>query len=278
MFPFIAAFAQVGGIIIDKITLTRRQVSVHVFVPILFLFLFLLTALLFPFLGEISTKFFETRYLLVFAGMLLTATIWNIFYYQGVQAEKVHEFELIVMFQPLLTILLATIFLKGERNLHIEIAATIAAIFLIVAHLKKAHLEMTLGGYKLVLAVVFMSIELILIKVLLEVFSPVAIYCVRTGILFIFFFLFYHPQIKKVANQNVGLILSSATLGTVQMVSKFYGFQQYGVVYTSLILIISPILVYIISTVLLHEKLKLRTVLSAIIILGCIIYASLAGE
>ncbi|MFA6493104.1 MAG: EamA family transporter [Patescibacteria group bacterium] len=278
MFPFISAFAQVGGIIIDKITLTRRQVSVRVFVPILFLFLFLLTALLFPFLGEISTQIFETRYLLLFVGMILAATIWNIFYYQGVQAEKVHEFELIVMFQPLLTILLATIFLKGERNLHIEIAATVAAIFLIIAHIKKDHLEMTLGGYKLVLAVIFMSIELILIKLLLEIFSPVAIYCVRTGILFVFFFLLYHPQINKVANQNIGLILSSATLGTVQMISKFYGFQQYGVVYTSLILILSPILVYIISTVLLHEKLKFRTVLSAIVILGCILYATLAGE
>ncbi|MCL5407520.1 MAG: EamA family transporter [Patescibacteria group bacterium] len=278
MFPFISALAQVGGILVDKITLTRRQVSVHVFVPILFLFLFLLTALLFPFLGKISIEVFSLRYLLIFLAMIIAATVWNIFYYQGVQSEKVHEFELIMMFQPLLTILLATIFLKGEQNLQIEIVAIIAAIFLIVAHLNKAHLEITLGGYKLLLAVLFMSVELILIKILLVVFSPVALYCIRTGILFIFFFLFYHPQIKKVAGKNSALILASASLGTLQMISKFYGFEQFGVVYTSLVLILSPILVYICSTIFLHEKLKLRTVISAIVILGCIVYASLVGK
>jgi len=278
LFPFISAITQVGGIIVDKITLTRRQVSTHVFVPVLFLFLFLLTAILFPFLGDISIKIFELRYLLIFLSMLLAAVIWNIFYYQGVQAEKVHEFELIVMFQPLLTILLATIFLSGEKNLQIEIAAIVAAIFLIVAHIKKAHLEITTASYKLILAVIFMSVELILIKILLDIISPVALYCIRTGVIFVFFFLLYKPQIRKVANHNTALILSSAVLGTTQMITKFYGFEQYGVIYTSLILIIAPILVYIVSTIFLHEKLKPRTIVSAIVILGCIVYATMAGR
>lgn len=278
MFAFIAALAQVGGIIVDKITLTRRQVSVHVFVPILFLFLFLLTSLLFPFLGKISIEIVEPRNLIIFLAMLIAAIVWNIFYYQGVQSEKVHEFELIVMFQPLLTILLATVFLKNERNINIEIAATIAAVFLIISHIKRTHFQMSTGGYKLVLAVIFMSIELILIDTLLDIFSPVALYSIRTGILFLFFFIFYHPQINKVAPKNIALILATSALGTTQMISKFYGFKEYGVVYTSLILIISPILVYIISTFTLHEKIKWRTLVSAVVILGCIVYASLMGK
>ena len=278
MFPLIAALAQVGGIIVDKITLTRRQVSTRVFVPILFLFLFLITAILFPLLGEISQEFFAPYYLIIFLGMLITAFIWNIFYYQGVQAEKVHEFELIIMFQPLLTILLATIVFKGERNLEIGVAAVVAAIFLIIAHIKKAHLNLTLGDYKLLLAVILMSSELILINILLEVFSPVALYAIRTGIIFIIFFLWYHPQINKVANQNIALILGSASLGVAQMVSKFYGFEQYGVVYTSLVLILSPVLVYVVSTIFLHERLKFRTIFSAVVILGCIVYATVVAK
>jgi len=278
MFPFIAALAQVGGIIVDKITLTRRQVETHVFVPILFLFLFLFTAILFPFLGTISIKIFQPYYLIIFISMLGAAIVWNIFYYQGVQSEKVHEFELIVMFQPILTILLATIFLKGERNLQLEIIALIAAISLIIAHLRKDHLVISPGSWKLILAIIFMSGELILIKILLEIFSPVALYCVRTAILFTIFTIFYHPQMKKVANGNLLLIVGSSFLGAVQMVTKFYGFEIYGVVYTSLILILSPILVYIISTFFLHERLKLRTVVSAIVILACIVYATVVAR
>lgn len=210
--------------------------------------------------------------------MLISAVTWNIFYYRGVQAEKVHEFELIVMFQPLLTILLATIFLKGERNIHIEIAALIAAIALIIAHVQKRHFEISKSAFGLIVAVIFISIELIIIKLLLAVFSPVALYGVRTAILFCFFFFYFRPQMKKVSNTNVLLILSTSLLGTTQMVTKFYGIEKYGLIYTSLILILSPILVYILSTIFLHERLKTRTVISALVILGCIVYASLLGK
>ena len=267
-----------GGIIVDKITLTRRQVEVRVFVPILFLFLFLLTAVLFPFLGKFSLDLFLWKNLLLFIAMLVAATIWNIFYYRGVQAEKVHDFELIVMFQPLLTIFLATIFLKGERNIHVEIAAFIAAVFLIIAHIKKNHLELSKGATQLILAVVFMSIELVIITLLLKFISPVALYCVRTGILFVFFYFYNRPEIFRVANRNISLIFLSAILGTTQMVTKFYGMEKYGLIYTSLILILSPLLVYVVSTIFLHERLKPRMIISALVILGCIVYATMLGK
>ena len=278
MFPFIAALTQVGGIIIDKIILTRRQVALRVFVPILFLFLFLFTAFLFPFLGRISWDLFGGYYLWLFGAMLVVAVIWNVCYYRGVQSEKVHEFELIVMFQPLLTILLATLFLKGERNIHLELAALVAAIFLIIAHWQKSHLEISRGSLYLVSAVVFMSVELILIKILLEVFSPVALYFVRTGILFLFFIFFYRPHLVQVAERNWLLIAATSFLGTTQMVTKFYGFAELGVVYTSLILILAPVLVYLASKVILHEHITTRTVVSLTVILGCIIYATIVGR
>lgn len=278
MFPFLAALAQVGGIVVDKITLTRRQVSTHVFVPLLFFFLFLITAILFPFFGQISASILELKYIFIFIFIIITAIVWNIFYYQGVQSEKMHEFELILMMQPLLTILLATIFLKGESNIHIEIAAIAAAVFLIISKLQKAHITLSKGSYKLVLAVVFMSVELILIKVMLAAISPVALYAIRTGLLFILFMVCYRPHFNRVADTNLWLILLTSIFGVTQMIAKFYGFEAYGVVYTSLILILSPILVYFVSTVFLHEKLKVKTVVSAIVILGCIVYATILGK
>ena len=246
--------------------------------PILFLFLFLLTAILFPFFGKISIDILSWRYIILFSAMIATAIIWNIYYYRGLQAEKVQEFELIVMFQPLLTILLATIFLKGERNIHIEIAAFIAAVCLIVAHINKNHLTLSRGATQLVLAVVFMSVELIIIDVLLKVLSPVALYTIRTGILLIFFYLYMRPQISRVADSNIWLIFLTSAFGVAQMVSKFYGFEKYGVIYTSLILILAPILIYIISSIWLHEKLKPRMIISALVIIGCIVYATILGK
>jgi len=278
LFALLAALTQAGGILVDKIILTRRRVEIHVFTPILFLLLFLLTSLLFPFLGTVSSELFKPYYLIIFISMLVLAVIWNFFYYRGVQSEKIHEFELILMAQPLITILLATIFLKGERNIHIIIAALIAAVALIIAHIRKTHLELSKASIGLIVAVLFMSIELILIKILLNVLSPVALYSIRTGIVFIFFFFYFRPKIFQASNVNVLLILLTSFLGVIQMVSKFYGFEEFGVIYTSLILIISPLLVYIISTLFLHEHLKPRTIISALVILGCIVYATLLGR
>lgn len=278
MFPFIAAFAQAGGIIVDKIILTRRQVSLHVFVPAVFLFLFLLTMLFMPFLGRVSPDIFQTKYILIFCAMIVSAIIWNIYYYRGVQTEKVHEFEMIMMLQPLITVLMATIFLKGERNINLEIAAIIASLALIAAHLNRRHLEFSDGVWGLLLAVVFTSIEIILIKLLLDVINPVALYAVRTGILFVFFYLFYHPDLTKMSEKNVWLVLLTSAIGMTQMIMKFYGFTQYGVIYTSLILIMAPVLVYLISTTFLHERMKPRAIMSAIVILVAIVYASVVSK
>lgn len=278
MFPFISALAQVGNVVVDKVVLTRRQVSVHVFVPIIFLFLFLTTACLYPFFSKVNPDFFTLKYILLFLAMLVSAVVWNIFYYQGVQAEKVHELETILMFQPLLTILLAALILRGETNIHIEIASIVAAVMLILAHVKKNHLEFSAGSYKLILAVIFMSVELIIIKELLNVLSPVSLYFFRTGIMFVFFYIFYHPKINQVAPANYGLMFLVGVLGTTQMVTKFYGFSEFGVIYTSLILILAPLLIYIVSAIYLHEKLKSRTIISALVILGCIVYATILGR
>jgi len=277
MFPIIAALSQVGNTFIDKIVLTRRQVSLRVFVPLLFLFLFLLCAILFPFFGTISPTIFTPYYLLIFFLMLLTAIVWNIFYYRGLQSEKVNEFELIIMFQPLFTIILATVFLRGEQSIHVVLASIVAAIALILSHIQKKHLEFSAGAINLILAVIFMSVELILIKVLLAVFSPVALYTIRTAILFIFFYFYYRPELFRVSNTNILLVLSSAALGVLQMVAKMYGFEKYGVVYTSLILIAAPLMIYFFSTLFLHEKIKPRILIAALVILICIVYATVLG-
>lgn len=242
------------------------------------MFLMLLTALLMPSLGKVSSSFWQTKYIFGYLLMLLTAIVWNIFYYLGAQKEKVQEFELIMMFQPLLTIFLAALLIERGINTNIFIASVIAGLALIVAHLRKMHFEFDQYSLGLILAVVFMSVEIILQKILLAVFSPVALYFTRTLVLFLFFYFYYKPRVEQVGPTNAILILTSSALGVAQMVTKFYGFESYGVIYTSLVLILAPVLVYFLSSLMLHERIKFRTVACGLVILGCIVYATLLGK
>lgn len=273
-----SALAQAGGIITDKIILSRRRVELHIFIPILFLFLFITTVILCPFFSNVSPEFFSVKYISIFIGMILAAVIWNVFYYRGVQAEKVHDFELIMMSQPLFTILLASMFLKNEQNWHLLLAAVVASFALILANIKKEHFVFSTATIGLVLAVILMSVELILIDLLLNVLSPVILYAMRTGLISIFFLLYYRPHLKLVSRENLWWIFLTAALGTFQMIAKFYGFAEFGVIYTSLILILAPTLTYIISTLFLHEKLKIQQVAYGLVIVGCIVYATFLGR
>ena len=271
---FLAAFGQAGGIILDKIALTRRQMEVHVFIPLAFMFLFLLSGILFPFLGFVKIELLSVQYILLFVLVIVLAIVWNIFYYKGVQAEKLHEYESIIMFQPLLTIALAALFYNNERNIYILIAAVIGAIALIYSRAEKKHIDFSQGSSYLLIAVVLMSVELILTKPLLSIFSPVAFYFFRTLIMFVFFYVYYRPHLSRVSPTNIWLVLTSCIFSTTQMVSKYYGFESLGIVYTSLILMLAPILVYIISTIWMHERIKFRLTAATIIILLCVVYTT----
>lgn len=277
MFPFVSAITQAGGIILDKVILTRQRVEVRVFIPVLFIFLFLMSALMLPWLGWVEWQLFAPKYIGLFAAMIGLAVFWNIFYYRGAQAEKVHEFELIIMGQPLVTILLAGALFVGERNWYVLIAAIVAACALIFSKFTREHLTFSKEMWGLVWAVLLMSVELIVIKLLLVILSPVALYAFRTGFLALFFYFFFKPHLKVVSKTHYALVATSAALGTIQMITKFYGFETIGIVYTSLILILAPVLVYIASAILLHERIKARTIISAIVILGSIIFATVMG-
>jgi drug/metabolite transporter (DMT)-like permease len=58
------------------------------------------------------------------------------------------------------------------------------------------------------------------------------------------------------------------------MVLKFYGFQNLGVVETTLILILGPFLVYFFSTYYFKEKMFKRDILAAAVVVGCILYVT----
>jgi len=111
---------------------------------------------------------------------------------------------------------------------------------------------------------------------LLEVYSPSALYAVRTGLVFLSLWLVFRPNFRRLTSQNILSIFILAIIATSYMTFMFSGFKDFGVVFTTLILTLTPILIYFFTVVFLKEKLRKRVVLAAAIILACIIYATLA--
>lgn len=271
----IASIGYAGGVVVDKIVLSKFRVPVMRFIPLLFIWLAVITAIFVPLWGRFDfDQFTNSKYILLFLAMILVAVIWNIFYYRGIQREEIHEFELIMMLSPLITIVFAEIFLPSERSLPIFLAGLIASGALIATRFRHHHLKISTTTWQTILAMVLMSGESIIIKNLLAIMSPVTLYFIRTAIIAIVFLIMYRPKLLAMSREAYALIILSGIFGVVQMVLKFYGFVNLGVVETTLILILGPFSVYFVSGYYFKEKIYKRDIFAAAVVVGCILYVT----
>lgn len=259
----------------QKFSLSFQKVNYKAFNAILFTFLFLISAVFYPKFGEIQPQAFSAYYIVIGILMVGTAVSWNVLFCQALQKEQVIEFELIQMLQPLLTIFLGSLIFVSERSMYILPAAVIASLALVASHIKRHHISFDKYARYLIWGVVFASVEMIFVKIMLEVYSPVALYMVRTFFIAIVMWIAFKPTFANVNWKKVVTIIVLAAIAVLQMVLMYSAVVEEGLIYTTLVLIISPILIYVASLIIYKEKFTLRTAIFYAIILACIVFASI---
>lgn len=273
--PFVAAISDALGLTLEKIALGKNKMAVSLYLPLLFLFIFVVSAVLTPFLGAFDYNLvFQTKYVVYFILMILLAVTWNYLSAQSIQKERLHEHEMILMLQPGAIILLASVFSPVHTDTKVLIASLVAALFLIISRIKRGHFDFSQYSLNMVIAVFLMAVESLVINELLKAYSPVSLYALRTGFVFLFYLIYFRPKFYEESKENYRLVFGSALLGTICMIARFYGYKDLGIVPTTVVLIISPVLLYLISARYFKEKLNLRTILSFVVILGCIAYVT----
>lgn len=261
-------------LVIQKFILSTQKVNYKTFNAVVFSFLFIFSLLAFPKFGWIKPEAFSAYYLILVGLMIAVAAAWNILLTISLQKEQMVEFELIAMAQPLVTIVFGSLIFASERNWQILLLAIIASLALIISHLRKDHIYFDKYARYLLLAILLMSVEFLLIKILLAVYSPVALYMIRTFLIAIVFWIFVTPPLETVKLKNLASMGGVAALAVIQMVLIYTAIETKGLVYTTLFLILSPVLVYAFSILLFKERMKLRTAVCIIVILFCIAYTA----
>jgi len=275
LLAFISAVTSAGSVIVDKLLLTKERISINVLLTIGFILIAGITWFLTPFMGAVNWDLaLLPNTLFLFFVMILLAISSNVLYYQGLQHQKVHRHELMMMLMPIVTILLAAIFYRENLDMRIFWLALTASVALLFARGQKEHFFSDRGSYDTFLAVILLSAETIVIRELLYSFTPVALYAVRTLILAIFFMFYYRPPYSRISIKHWWMIAGSALLGVILMLTRYYSFAELGIIYTMLVLIISPMIVYFVSWEMLNERIRPRVLVAAVIILTCVTLAS----
>ncbi len=279
--PFLGALALSIGTILERKVLKNKKIGIKLYQTASFFAIVLATLPFIYFFWKMDSGAFELTNILVFAGVIISAIAANLLVFYSLRWEKVTNLEPARILEPLFVILLAIIFsffIEGfsERDLNLIIPALIAAIALIFPHVKRNRLEFNKYFLAAIAGSFLFALELVLSRLILDFYSPITFYFLRCLSIFLLSLIFFRPSLKSLDNKSSLLIFITGAIWVVYRVAIYFGYLRYGIIFTTLVIMLGPIFIYILANRFLKEKLNWKNILSSVIIIACVIYATLA--
>jgi drug/metabolite transporter (DMT)-like permease len=281
------AFLEAAGTIIEKKILRKHNLDSKSYTVLEFIAIiiaaipiFLILNSFFPqiFSWKITPEAFELKNLLIFGLIVVSALFANLFVFYAMKWEKITELEPIRLMQPLFVILFAFTLYSIERSTptKILVAALIAAIALIFSHLKKHHLQFNKYSMSAIFGSILFALDLALSNFLLPFYSPLSLYFTRSLIVLLICFTFIKVDFRSQKKQTWFYLVIVGFIWVIYRAILYYSYTTGGVIFTTLLFMLTPIFIYLMSYIYLKEKPNWRNVLASIVILICILYATLA--
>lgn len=280
IYPLVATLINAGDVVFEKKVFDGKKEKYYSLIPVLFLFAcVILIVFMFPFLDHSikdgAWKFWPMVLLVL---IIVMCSIRHDLYYKSLRKVGLTSIEPFVAFTPLLTILIAGAIYPDERNFTHFALAIIASLALIISHVKRKHLVIDKKLLPILAVVVLEAVEVSIIKELLHFYSPVAMYTMRTALVALFLFVYYRPSVNDISKKDMKNASMISAMWVIMMILIYYSYQQVGVVYTSLITMLSPLLVVVGSWFFLKErKIQKRNIIALVIVLVCVALAQIIG-
>jgi len=276
--PVVGAIALAGGTILERIVLRKKKVGVELYQTASFLAIIISLLPLVYFFWKLDSGAFEARNILIFSLVILFSMIANLLVFYSLKWEKVGNLEPARVLEPLFVILLAIVFSffaenLFERNLKIIIPALIASLALILSHIKKYHLKFNPYFVAAIIGSFFFALELVISRLILDFYSPVTFYFLRSLSIFFLSLLIFKPDFKKLDKKVRWQIFATGFIWMIYRVIVYYGYLKVGVIFTTLLLMLGPIFVYALAHFILKEKISWQNFAAAIVIVGSVAYA-----
>ncbi len=278
--PFLGAAALSAGTILEKIILRIKKIDIKFYQTASFFSIVLACIPLLFFFWRLDSGALQLKNILIFVGVVVFSITANLFVFYSLKWEKVTNLEPARILEPLFVILLALIFsffFAGfDRDFNVIIPAIIASIALVFPHIHRHHLHFNKYFIAAILGSFFFALELVLSNLILPFYSPITFYFLRCASIFLISLIAFRPKLKPLKDKKVsGLILLTAIVWVAYRMAVYFGYSTYGVTFTTLIIMLSPIFIYVIANLFLKEKLNWKNIVSSLVIIACVVYAVL---
>ena len=278
--PILGAIALATGTILEKIVLRKKKVNIKLYQTASFLAIVLAMVPFIYFFWKMDAQALELGNVLIFLAVIVSALVANIFVFYSLKWEKVTNLEPARILEPLFVILLAIVFsffAAGlyERNFNVIIPALIAALALIVSHIKKHHLRFNKYFIAAIIGSFFFALELVMSRLILNFYSPITFYFLRCSTIFLISLIVFRPKFKLLDKKSKLIILITGGIWAIYRIVIYWGYINLGIIFTTLMIMLGPIFIYLFAWKFLKEKLSWKNIIAALIIIGCILYAVL---
>lgn len=275
IYPFIAVIIDAFLLISTKKVFNLfKNLNQSTFALWLFFWITVLGLLVSPWLVQINKLALSSHFLWLLLALAFLAANHNLLYYFGLKYKNVSEIEPFFLFNPLVIIIVAGVFYADERSWQIYVAAIIAGAFLAWSHVEKRHLAigkplLAILGYSLLA-----GLEAVVIRQLLVAYSPVALYLIRAIITALFLWVMHRGTIPMLNKKQVPYFILMAAGAIAISALIYFAYSLQGISSTMIVLVLSPVLVYILSVVWLKEKLKWKNIVTSVVIILLVIWVT----
>jgi drug/metabolite transporter (DMT)-like permease len=279
--PIFGALALAGGTILEKIVLRKRKLDIKLYQVLSFSAIVLIIIPFIYFFWKVDAGALKLENIIILAVVILFSILANLLTFYSMKWEKITNLEPAKILEPLFVILLAIIFsffVEGlyDRNIHIIIPALIAAFALIFSHIRKHHLEFNKYFVAAIFGSLFFALELVLSRLILDFYSPLAFYFIRCFFIALISLALFSPKFGNLDKKLKGEIFVIGALWVIYRLVLYYGYLNYGVIFTTLMIMLGPVFTYIFAWRFLKEKPDWKNMLASILIIGSVLYAVLA--
>ena len=278
--PVLGAVALATGTILERLVLMRRRVSVTLYQTSVFFAIVLSLLPLLYFFWRLDSQALLPVNVFIFALVILFSMFANLLTFYAVKGEILNNIEPARVLESLFVIFLAIIFSfffgeeLYERNARVVVPALIAGFALILSHIRRNELVFNKYFAAAIFGSFFFATELIITRLILDFYTPISFYFFRSSAIFLISFLIFRPNFSRLTKKLRWEILITGAVWMAFRVLVYYGYLQVGIVFTTLLIMLGPVFVYIFAHVFLKEKMSWKNFAAAVIIVGAILYAS----
>lgn len=278
--PIIGSLALGTGTILEKLILKNKKIGIKLYQVASFSAILLALIPLLFFFWRLDSGAFTLKNILIFSGVIICSVFANILIFYSEKWEKITNLEPAKILEPLFVVLITlglSFFIVNIDKIdsRVIIPAIIASIALIFPHIKKHHFQFNKYFVAAIFGSLFFALELVLSSLILEFYSPITFYFLRCLFAFAISLAIFHPKFSPLNKKTSFIILLTGIIWVIYRIMLYFGYLNYGVIFTTLMIMLGPIVIYILANRFLKEKLNWKNIVSSIIIISCVLYVTL---